>query len=98
MINRSDPVMKDLLNRPENRKLFLAQVASVSLIWIFVLTISGWILNLILLSIELRDVPGASLGISIVAIPVFLTLAGLLTYVFVGLRKEQSPPNQSEEN
>jgi len=89
--------MKGQGNSTHDRIIFLAQVVSVSLIWIFVITISVWILNLILLSIELRDVPGASLGISIVAIPVFLTLAGLLTYVFVGLRREKSPPNQSEE-
>ncbi len=89
--------MKGQGNTTYDRIIFLAQVVSVSLIWIFVITISVWILNLILLSIELRDVPGASLGISIVAIPVFLTLAGLLTYVFVGLRREKSPPNQSEE-
>jgi flagellar basal body-associated protein FliL len=89
--------MKDQPNRTQDKVLFLLQVVSVSLIWVFVITISVWILNLILLSLELQDVPGASLGISIVAIPVFLTLAGLLTYVFVGLRREKSPPNQSEE-
>ena len=89
--------MKDQPNRTQDKILFLAQIVSVSLIWVFVITISLWILNLILLSLELQDVPGASLGISIVAIPVFLTLAGLLTYVFIGLRKEKSPPNKSEE-
>ena len=89
--------MEDQPSRAQNRILFLAQIASVSLIWIFVITISVWILNLILLSLELHDVRGASLGISIVAIPVFLTLAGLLTYVFIGLRKEKFPPNKSEE-
>ena len=70
-----------------NKMIFIAQVISVSLIWVFVISISVWILNLISLSLELDDVPGASVGISIVAIPVFITLAGVLTYVFIGLQK-----------
>jgi hypothetical protein len=70
-----------------NKSIFIAQVISVSLIWIFVISISVWILNLISLSLELNDVPGASVGISIIAIPVFITLAGVLTYVFIGLQK-----------
>lgn len=70
--------------------IFIAQLISLSLIWIFVIGIAVWIINLILLSIELDDAPGASIGISIVAIPVFFTLAGILTYVFVGLHKEKN--------
>ena len=70
-----------------NKTIFIAQVISVSLIWVFVISISVWILNLISLSLELDDVPGASVGISIVAIPVFITLAGVLTYVFIGLQR-----------
>jgi len=70
-----------------NKSIFIAQVVSVSLIWIFVISISVWILNLLSLSLELNDVPGASVGISIIAIPVFITLAGVLTYVFIGLQK-----------
>lgn len=67
--------------------VFALQVASVALIWVFVLGISAWILHLIRLSHRLQDVPSASVGISIVAIPVFLTGASVLTYVFVGLRR-----------
>ena len=59
--------------------------------------ISAWILNLLLLSIELDDVPGASVGISIVAIPVFITLAAVLTYVFVGLQKERYRLSKTSE-
>lgn len=70
-----------------DKKIFIAQIVSVSLIWIFVISISVWIINLISLSVELHDVPGASVGISIVAIPVFIILAGVLTFVFIGLQK-----------
>ncbi len=58
----------------------------------FVLAIGGivvWIINLIRLSNELQDVPSASIGISIVAIPVFLTLLGVFLYVFWGLLLNQ---------
>jgi arginine exporter protein ArgO len=71
----------------EPKWILLLQVASVAMIWVFVLGISGWILHLLQLSHKLHDVPGASVGISIVAIPVFLTGASVLTYVFIGLRR-----------
>lgn len=63
------------------------QVASVAWIWVFVLGVSAWILHLLSLSRQLHDVPSASIAISIVAIPVFLTGASVLTYVFIGLRR-----------
>ncbi|MGD8330728.1 MAG: hypothetical protein PVJ49_14950 [Acidobacteriota bacterium] len=72
----------------------LLQLLSLLGIWVFVLGISGWILHLIRLALRLNDVPTASVGISIVAIPVFITGASVLTYVFVGLRRgrrEESP-------
>jgi hypothetical protein len=78
----------------ENKWIFALQVGSVALMWAFVLTISGWIIHLIRLSQRLNDVPSASVGISIVAIPVFLTGAIVLTYVFVGLQKGRNEPAQ----
>jgi len=73
--------------QPEYRFIFAFQVLSVVMIWVFVLGISSWIIHLLLLARHLNDVPSASVGISIVAIPVFLTGASVLTYVFVGLRR-----------
>jgi hypothetical protein len=76
------------MNTPtENKWIFALQIGSVALMWAFVLTMSGWIIHLIRLSQRLNDVPSASIGISIVAIPVFLTGAIVLTYVFVGLQR-----------
>ena len=63
------------------------QVISISLIWVLFAGIAVWIVNLIKESLRLRDAPDASVGISIVAIPVFFILASVLTYVFIGLRK-----------
>lgn len=69
------------------RWIFLLQIASMLWMWVFVLGISAWIIHLLRLSHRLHDVPSASVGISIVAIPVFLAGATVLTYVFVGLQK-----------
>lgn len=66
---------------------FLFQLLSMLGIWVFVLGISYWIIHLIQLSKKLNDAPGASVGISIVAIPVFLTGASVLTYVFINLQR-----------
>ncbi|MGB3398540.1 MAG: hypothetical protein WBA34_00040 [Candidatus Deferrimicrobiaceae bacterium] len=79
-----------------NKKLIEAlQVLSIALIWVLFTGIAVWIVTLIKESLRLHDAPDASVGISIVAIPVFFTLASVLTYVFVGLRKgrkEESEP------
>lgn len=77
--------------RKERKRILLLQALSVAGIWVFVLGISGWIIHLILLSQRLHDVPSASIGISIVAIPVFFAGASVLTYVFVGLQRNRRP-------
>ena len=72
---------------PTPRWIYALQVASVAFMWVFVIGISAWILHLNRLSQRLHDVPSATVAISIVAIPVFLTGAAVLTYVFVGLQR-----------
>lgn len=66
----------------------IAQFVSIFVMWMFVISISVWIVNLLALAIELNDALEASIGIGLVAIPVYLTLASILTYVFFGLRRE----------
>ncbi|MGZ8446346.1 MAG: hypothetical protein ACXWWM_01040 [Candidatus Deferrimicrobiaceae bacterium] len=71
-----------------NKKIIeMLQILSISLIWLLFAGIAVWIVILIRESLKLHDAPDASVGISIVAIPVFFLLASVLTYVFVGLRK-----------
>ncbi len=82
-------------NNGTDRIYFALQVASISLIWIFVLAIATWIFNLLLMAIKLNDMPNASVGISLVVIPIFVILASTLTYVFVGLRKYANDPIES---
>jgi arginine exporter protein ArgO len=77
--------------------IYALQVASVAVMWVFVLGISGWILHLNRLSQRLNDVPSATVAISIVAIPVFITGASVLTYVFVGLQRGAREANEERE-
>jgi hypothetical protein len=59
----------------------------------FVLFIGGiitWIAHLIRTAWRLGDIPSASIGISLVAIPVFLTLLSVGFYVFWGLLTDRS--------
>ena len=78
-------------DQPEQRFIVGLQVVSIIMIWVFVLSISAWIIHLLRLARQLNDVPSASVGISIGAIPVFLTGASVLTYVFVGLSRGRDP-------
>jgi len=80
-------------NREEDRFraiITIAQVLSLSLIWVLVVSVTIWLVHMLRFAIELKDVPGFSVGISLVAIPVFWTLASMLTYVFVGLRRNRT--------
>jgi len=74
------------------------QVISISLIWLLFTGIAVWIVSLLRESLRLHDAPDASVGISIIAIPVFFTLASILTYVFIGLRKGRSEDAEREEH
>ncbi|OGK82453.1 MAG: hypothetical protein A2X52_04630 [Candidatus Rokubacteria bacterium GWC2_70_16] len=56
---------------------------------VFIGGIITWIAHLIRTAWRLGDVPSASIGISLVAIPVFLTLLGVILYVFVGLLRDR---------
>ncbi len=72
------------------KTIFLLQIISISLIWMFVIGITWWILRLLITSINLNDAIDASVGISILVIPIFLTLASIITYVFIGLQRNKS--------
>jgi hypothetical protein len=71
----------------ESSSIRWAQRLILAAFYVLVLGIIGWVIGLIRLSWTLQDVPSASIGISIVAIPVFLLLLGIVNYVFWGLRK-----------
>ena len=90
--------MKD--NSPNPRAVRAVQLGMLALFWAFVIGIISWIIGLIRISLQLRDIPSASIGISLVAIPVFLLLLGLATYVFWGILfdiSEDKPAAPPEE-
>jgi hypothetical protein len=68
-----------------HRSIRLVQVISIGYMWIFLASVVFWILHLVSVSRKLGDALTASVGISIVAIPVYTLVAGILTYVFIGL-------------
>jgi len=73
------------LNTP--KWIEVLQYFSLGFMWLLVLSIVVWILNLVQLSQYLHDAQNPTLGISLVVIPIFITLASVLTYVFFGLRR-----------
>ncbi len=81
-----------------SKLLFGLQVLSLVFIWVLFTGIAIWVVNLLMLSYRLHDVPSATIAISIVAVPIFFTLASVLTYVFVGLHRhrKQEHPHDSE--
>ena len=70
-----------------NRVIEGLQFLTVVVMWLFALGVTVWVLRLARVSYDLRDSFTASVGISLVALPVFWTLAAILTYTFFGLRR-----------
>ena len=82
----------------QNKTVRSLQIASIVYIWVFVIPVDTWILSLLRVAQRLNDSLNASVAIGIIAIPLFLTIASILTYVFVGLqkhRKENAPDSNN---
>ncbi|MFQ6604663.1 MAG: hypothetical protein ACE5D8_03815 [Fidelibacterota bacterium] len=73
----------------KDKTVFILQVASISLIWIFVFSVNTWIASLLFVAHRLNDAINASVAIGLLAIPLFFTIATILTYVFVGLQRNK---------
>ena len=73
-----------------DRKVRALQWAMGAMAVLFIGSIVTWIAHLIRTAWRLGDVPSASIGISLVAIPVFLVLLGVVIFVFFGLLRERS--------
>lgn len=80
-----------------NRTVRTIQWIMAGAVVLFIGGVVSWIIHLIRTSWRLKDVPSASIGISLVAIPVFVVLLGVVFYVFWGLlgdRSEVESPTQ----
>jgi uncharacterized membrane protein YcjF (UPF0283 family) len=75
---------------PSPRTTRVLQWALAGVPILFIGGIVTWILHLIRTAWQLRDVPSASIAISVVAIPVFLVLLGVILFVFLGLLTDRS--------
>ncbi|NIT04169.1 hypothetical protein GTO10_04575 [Candidatus Saccharibacteria bacterium] len=75
----------EFLRNPSDRLVRILQWIWLSFAFVLVGGIIIWILHLIRAAWTLDDVPSASIGISIVAIPIFLVFMGVVFYVFWGL-------------
>lgn len=76
--------MRRLAGVPD-RTVRAIQWAMAGVAVLFIGGVVIWITHLIRTAWRLGDVPSASIGISLVAIPVFLVLLGVVLYVFWGL-------------
>jgi cation transport ATPase len=78
------------------------QYLSIFLMWTFAAAILIFVPWLIVVAARWNDALNWTLAISLVMTPVYLTVAGTLTYVFIGLRRgaaeeesEESSPDPS---
>lgn len=72
-----------------DRAVRACQWAIAGFIVLFICSIITWITHLIRTAWGLGDVPSASIGISVVAIPVFLVLLSVIVSVLWGLLTER---------
>ena len=80
-------MIEDNRQKREATIILTAQTISVSFIWVLAICITIWQVQLYRLARQLNDVPGFSLVISMIAIPIFWMMAIVLTYVFTGFMK-----------
>ncbi len=71
----------------EERVITFIQGLTLAGIWLLAASMTLLFINLIYISYQVNDHQTASIAISIVAVAVFWILAGILTYVFIGLHR-----------
>ena len=70
------------------------QLLSIVLMWTFLGGIVTWLVNMVRVSESLGDSLTASVAISLVAIPVYSLVAGILTYVYFGIQRGRRGPEE----
>jgi hypothetical protein len=73
------------------------QFLSIMLMWAFATAILIFVPWLVVVSLRWHDALNWTLAISLVMTPVYLTVAGTLTYVFIGLRRG-APKDESHKS
>lgn len=72
------------------------QYLSIFFMWIFAVGILILVPWLISVAARLNDALNWTVAISVVMTPVYLTVAGTLTYVFIGLRRGAPTENEPD--
>ncbi len=78
------------MTTPDSRAVRIAQWCVASTAVMAMTALVTWLIHLIRTAFRWQDVPSASIGISLVAIPVFVTLLSVLLSVFIGLLTDRS--------
>jgi hypothetical protein len=79
------------MTRTSDRVIGFLQYCTVSVMWLFSVAITLWVLQLGKVAYALGDALTASVAITFIALPVFWALAAILTYTFFGLRRARTP-------
>lgn len=76
------------------RAIRALQMLSIAVMWAFLCGVVTWILNEVRVARSLGDALTASVGISLVAIPVYTLVAAVLTFVFFGIQRGRRGPEE----
>ena len=85
------------MNGRPHRVVAFLQFCTVGVMWVFSAAITLWVVQLARVAYQLKDAITASVGISLVALPIYWTLAAILTYTFFGLRGGRSSTERGAE-
>ncbi len=80
-------------NEESSVKFF--QRLMLAVVWLIPVSMSLLFINLVHISYQVNDHQTASIAISIIAVTVFWILAGVLTYVFIGLHSHSRKEEQA---
>ena len=75
----------------DSRSVRIAQLTILGVFSCFALSVILWVGHLIRVSWRLNDSFSGSLAISIVAVPLFLSILAIVHYVFWGLYRDRAP-------
>jgi mono/diheme cytochrome c family protein len=73
------------------------QLGILGVFTVFGVGIVVWVVHLLRVAVQWQDSFSASVAVSLVAIPVFLVILGLIHYLFWGLRRHRHDPMEEQE-
>ena len=79
----------------EDRSIKFFQRLMLAVVWLIPASMTLLFINLVHISYQVNDHQTASIAISIIAVAIFWILAGILTYVFIGLHKHSRKEGQA---